>query len=225
MRLTIVVPVLNEAERIEGHLRALEPMRSRGVEIIVVDGASTDATRRLAAPYADRVLDAPRGRATQMNAGARIARGDALLFLHADTALPDAADRLVLGALERAPWGRFDVRIEARHRLLAVVARMMNLRSRLSGIATGDQAIFVRRPVFEAIGGFPQIPLMEDIALSSLLKRVGRPACLRERVATSGRRWERGGVARTIVLMWRLRFAYWLGADPAELGRRYRQPE
>lgn len=224
MRLTIIVPVLNEADRIEAHLRALEPLRSRGVEIVVVDGGSADASARIAAPFADRLLQAPRGRAAQMNAGARAARSDALLFLHADTELPQAAERLVLDALGHAHWGRFDVRIESRHRLLAVVARMMNLRSRLTGIATGDQAIFVRRSAFEDAGGFPPLPLMEDIAFSAQLKRFGRPACLRERVVTSGRRWERQGVARTIVLMWRLRFAYWLGADPAELARRYRQP-
>lgn len=224
MRLTIIVPVLNEAGGIGEHLRALESLRSRGVEIVVVDGGSTDATARIAAPFADRLLEAARGRAVQMNAGARVAQGDALLFLHADTALPQAAERLVLEALEHAYWGRFDVRIASRHRVLALVARMMNLRSRITGIATGDQAIFVRRSAFETIGGFPPIQLMEDVAFSARLKRFGRPACLRERVVTSGRRWERQGVLRTIVLMWRLRLAYWLGADPAELARRYRQP-
>ena len=178
---------------------------------------------RLAVPFADPAARSASQGAIQMNAGAGAARGDALLFLHADTLLPEAADRLVAQALERSHWGRFDVRIDSRHRLLAVVARMMNLRSRLSGVATGDQAIFVRRSAFEATGGFPQIPLMEDIAFSARLKRVGRPVCLRECVVTSGRRWERHGVVRTIVLMWRLRFAYWLGADPAELARRYRE--
>ncbi|MBI3376216.1 MAG: TIGR04283 family arsenosugar biosynthesis glycosyltransferase [Betaproteobacteria bacterium] len=224
MRLTIVIPVLDEAEGIEDHLRALAPLRARGAEVIVVDGGSADDTARLAAPFADRLFEAPQGRAAQLNAGARAARGDALLFLHADTFLPESADRLVLQGLEHARWGRFDVRIASRHRLLAVVARMMNLRSRLTGIATGDQAIFVRRSAFEEAGGFPQLPLMEDIAFSSRLKRVGRPACLRERVVTSGRRWERRGAVRTIVLMWRLRFAYWLGADPVELARRYDEP-
>ncbi len=224
MRLSIVVPVLNEAEGIEGHLGALAPLRARGAEVIVVDGGSEDATLALAAPLADLLLQAPRGRAAQMNAGARAAQGDAILFLHADTLLPSSADRLVARALERAHWGRFDVRICGRHPLLALVARMMNLRSRISGIATGDQAMFMRRPAFEAAGGFPQIALMEDVALSARLKHIGRPACLAERVVTSGRRWEGRGVLRTIVLMWRLRFAYWRGADPVELERRYRQP-
>ena len=224
MRLSIVVPVLDEAPLIEPHLRALAPLRARGAEVIVVDGGSRDGTPRRAAPLADRVLDAPRGRAAQMNAGARTAQGDALLFLHADTVLPDAADRLVAQALERAHWGRFDVRITGRHPLLAPVARMMNLRSRLSGIATGDQAMFMRRTAFESAGGFPEIALMEDLALSARLRRLGRPACLGERVVTSGRRWESRGVVRTVVLMWRLRLAFWLGADPADLERRYRGP-
>ena len=223
MRLSIVVPVLNEASGIEAHLGRLAPLRSRGVEVIVVDGGSEDATPRFAMALADRVLEAPRGRAAQMNAGASAARGDALLFLHADTLLPDSADQLVARALRGSHWGRFDVRIAGRHPMLAVVACTMNLRSRISGIATGDQAMFMRRAAFESVGGYPQIPLMEDVAISSRLKHVGRPACLAERVVTSGRRWESRGVLRTIVLMWRLRLAYRLGADPAELERRYRQ--
>ena len=222
MNLSIVVPVLNEASGIEVHLDRLAPLRTRGVEVIVVDGGSEDATPRLALPLADRVIEAPRGRAAQMNAGARAAQGEAILFLHADTSLPQDADRLIGRALERAHWGRFDVRIEGRHPLLAVVGAAMNLRSRLTGIATGDQAMFMRRSAFEAVGGFPQIELMEDIALSTLLKRIGRPACVAERAVTSGRRWESRGVLRTILLMWRLRLAYFLGADPAKLERSYR---
>ena len=151
-----------------------------------------------------------------MNAGARVANGDALVFLHADTRLPAGADRLVLDALARSAWGRFDVRIEGRHPLLPVVAAAMNLRSRLTGIATGDQAIFVRR---EAFAGFPEIALMEDIAFSAAMKV--RPACLRDKVATSGRRWERGGVLRTVFLMWRLRFLYAIGVAPERLARLY----
>lgn len=222
MSLSIVVPVLNEAERIEPQLCALAPLRARGAEVVVVDAGSEDATARLAAAHADRMLESARGRALQMNAGARAAQGETLLFLHADTTLPECADRLIAGALERSHWGRFDVRIEGSHPLLAAVGAAMNLRSRLTGIATGDQAMFMRRSAFEAVGGFPQIELMEDIALSKLLKRIGRPARVAELAVTSGRRWESRGVLRTIALMWRLRFAYWLGADPAELERRYR---
>jgi rSAM/selenodomain-associated transferase 2 len=182
----------------------------------VVDGGSSDGTAELAAPFCDRVLKSEKGRARQMNAGAAVARGDALLFLHADTRLPADADRAALAALERAPWGRFDVRIEGRHPLLPVVAAAMNLRSRLTGIATGDQAIFVRRDAFR---GFPEIPLMEDVAFSAAMAE--RPACLRQKVVTSGRRWERGGVVRTVLLMWRLRFLYAIGVPPARLARDY----
>jgi rSAM/selenodomain-associated transferase 2 len=185
--------------------------------VIVVDGGSADGTAALAAGLADKVIVAQRGRAAQMNAGAAAASGDALLFLHADTTLPDRAADLVAGALENSLWGRFDVRIEGRSPLLAVVAFFMNWRSRLTGIATGDQAIFVRR---EAFAGFPEIALMEDVAFSKAMKRRGAPACLGAKVTTSGRRWERRGVLRTIVLMWRLRLAYFLGARPEDLARR-----
>jgi rSAM/selenodomain-associated transferase 2 len=221
--LSIIVPTLNEAGGLVAHLAALRPMRERGTEVVVVDGGSTDGTPALAAPWADSVVSAPRGRAAQMNAGAKVARGDVLLFLHADTLLPDAADLLLAQALEDPArvWGRFDIAIEGTHRLLRVVAWTMNLRSRLTGIATGDQAMFVRRDAFDAAGGFPELPLMEDIALSRKLKRIGRPLSLRERAVTSGRRWEQRGVLRTIVLMWRLRGAYWLGVDPRRLAQAY----
>ncbi|HEY1286720.1 MAG TPA: TIGR04283 family arsenosugar biosynthesis glycosyltransferase [Burkholderiales bacterium] len=218
LKLSIVIPALNEAERIEAALQALAPLRRRGCEVIVVDGGSADRTRELAVPLCDRILSSARGRAVQMNAGARHASGDALLFLHVDTLLPPDGDSLVGTALEKRLWGRFDVQIEGRHPLLRVVARAMNLRSRLTGIATGDQAIFVRRAAFP---GFAPIALMEDIAFSREMKRRGAPACLRERVRTSGRRWERRGVLRTVVLMWRLRLLYYFGAAPDRLARLY----
>jgi len=214
LRLSVVVPVLNEAAGIRAALEALAPLRARGHEVIVVDGGSSDSTADIAAGLCDRVLSAPRGRAAQMNAGARAANGDMLLFLHADTRLP--ADFTIP---DSAVWGRFDVRIDGRHPLLKVVACAMNLRSRLTGIATGDQAMFVRRAVFP---GFPEIPLMEDVALSKVLKQRGRPTCLHEKVTTSGRRWDERGVLRTILLMWRLRLLYFLGARPEDLARRYR---
>jgi rSAM/selenodomain-associated transferase 2 len=222
-KLSVIVPALDEGERIAATLDALANLRALGVEVIVVDGGSRDATVQRARLRADRVIPAARGRASQMNAGAEKATGDVLLFLHADTRLPSDADHVVLNALERSgrAWGRFDVKIEGRHPLLAVVGALMNLRSRLTGIATGDQAIFVKRDTFQAVGGFPAIELMEDIALCKRLKRVGRPHCLRQRVVTSGRRWEEHGVIRTMVLMWRLRLAYFFGADPAELARQY----
>jgi rSAM/selenodomain-associated transferase 2 len=220
--LSVIIPVLDEAAMVVTALQRLKPLRDRGCEVIAVDGGSRDETAALASPLADRVEHAPRGRASQMNAGAAIARGDALLFLHVDTVLPDTADALIDAALaDGRHWGRFDVRIDGSHSMLSMVAWSMNLRSRLTGIATGDQAMFVRREAFRAAGGFPGIPLMEDVALSRLLRRIGRPACLRARVITSGRRWQRHGVFRTILLMWRLRMAYLLGADPADLALRY----
>ena len=222
--LSIVMPVFDEAERMAVALAALAPLRARdGAELIVVDGGSRDASVARCAGLADRVIAAPRGRARQMNAGAAAARGDALLFLHADTALPPGAPAAIADALSGHAWGRFDVRIDGRTALLPAVAALMNLRSRLSGIATGDQAIFVRRAAFEAVGGFPDQPLMEDIEISRRLRRqCGRPACLRDKVVTSGRRWDRDGAWRTIVLMWRLRWLYWRGVPPERLAAAYR---
>ena len=221
-RLSIVMPVLNEAVTIAGQLQALAPLRARGAEVIVVDGGSEDTTVDQAETGSDRVLIASRGRASQMNAGACVANGDVLLFLHADTRLPPGADRLVAAAVASgAPWGRFDVRIDGEGALLPLVAALMNRRSRLTGIATGDQAIFVTRAAFAAVGGYADIPLMEDIALSRALKRLSPPACLTACVTTSGRRWQRHGVIRTIVTMWWLRLAFYLGADPRALALAY----
>jgi rSAM/selenodomain-associated transferase 2 len=222
-RLSIIVPVLNEEAGIVAMLQNLAGLHARGAEVIVVDGGSHDRTVALARPLCDRLIAAPRGRAAQMNAGAGVARGDVLLFLHADTSLPADADRLVRDGLAASgqPWGRFDVRIDGRHPLLPLIAATMNLRSRLTGIATGDQAIFVNKRAFAAIGGFPDIALMEDIVLSRRLKRLGRPLCLRARALTSGRRWEKHGVVRTILTMWRLRLAFFLGAQPDKLAASY----
>jgi len=218
MKLSIVIPVLNEAVAIGGTLRSLTALRERGHEIIVADGGSEDRTREIAVPLADRVLLAPRGRARQMNVGAAGARGDALVFLHADTRLPANAEDLISDSLKKNLWGRFDVAIEGRSSLLPLIAFLMNLRSRLTGVATGDQAIFVRRDAFP---GFPDIALMEDIGFSKAMKRRSPPACIRTKATTSGRRWERQGVLRTMLLMWRLRLEYSLGAAPDELARRY----
>jgi rSAM/selenodomain-associated transferase 2 len=222
MKLTIVMPVLDEAAEIAAALAALAPFRSRGVELIVVDGGSRDDTADLVRPLADRVLAAPRGRAEQMNAGAAAALGNVFLFLHVDTRLPEDADVQALHALARSgrAWGRFDVRIDGGG-LLKLVSLAMNWRSRLTGIATGDQAMFVTRAAFEAAGGFPAIALMEDVALSARLKRISRPCALRTRITTSPRRWRKHGTLRTMLLMWQLRLAYYFGADPAKLARTY----
>lgn len=221
-RLSIIVPVLNEEAGIVAALLALSPLRQGGAEVVVVDGGSTDRTVALARPLTDQLLAAPRGRASQMNAGAASARGEVLLFLHADTRLPPNADRLILDAVKRGSlWGRFDVRIASRFPSLRIVAAGMNLRSRLTGIATGDQGIFVSRASFDAAGGFPDLPLMEDIVLTRRLRRQARPACLRETVSTSGRRWEQHGVGRTVLTMWWLRLRFFCGADADQLAREY----
>lgn len=220
--LSIVVPMLNEAAALPGLLAHLGGWRERGCEVVLVDGGSRDDSVAMARAAGLRVVVAERGRARQMNAGAQACGGALLLFLHADTRLPEAADAMVRAALAVQAWGRFDVRIDGRPLMLRVVAALMNLRSRLSGIATGDQAIFMRRDVLEALGGFPDQPLMEDIELSRRLLRVSRPACLRARVRTSGRRWEQRGVWRTILLMWRLRWAYWRGVPAERLAEAYR---
>ena len=221
-RISIVIPVLDEAGRIVATLAALAPLRAQGAELIVVDGGSSDGTAALCKGLADAVLSAPRGRALQMNAAARAASGAVLLFLHADTRLPDDALTQIAQAVQTQPWGRFDVRIAGRSPMLPVVAALMNTRSRLTGIATGDQALFVRRDAFDAVGGFPAQPLMEDIELCKRLRRLGRPACLRAKVVTSGRRWDSRGAWRTIGLMWRLRLLYWLGVPAERLAAAYR---
>jgi rSAM/selenodomain-associated transferase 2 len=222
-RLSIIIPVLDEAAEIAEALAALAPLRERGAEIIVVDGGSRDGTLEAARPLAEVVITAPRGRGSQMNAGAAAAHGGMLLFLHADTRLPAGADRHVIDVLGRArrAWGRFDVTIAGRSPLLAIVAAMMDWRSRITGIATGDQAMFMTRAAFAQAGGFPDIALMEDIVMSRRLKAITPPACLAARVTTSGRRWDRDGVLRTIFMMWRLRLAFFLGVEPAHLARQY----
>lgn len=221
-RLSIIVPALNEATCIGGTLASLQSLRIRGHEVIVVDGGSSDGTPDLAEPLADIIIQVERGRARQMNAGASRARYAILLFLHADTVLPAMTDGLVMTALsEGYGWGRFDVRIEPADVILRLVAAGMNLRSRLTGMATGDQALFVERQLFEQVNGYPDIPLMEDLALCDRLLAIGPPVCLRAQVTTSARRWQQHGRIRTILKMWYLRLAWRLGADPAELARRY----
>lgn len=220
--LSIIVPVLNEASKIKTFLERLQPFRQSGVEIIVVDGGSQDGTAPLAASLADLLVTAPRGRGSQMNHGAARASGKLLLFLHADTALPLDADKLVYAMSSRGyAWGRFDVHIEGNSLLFPLIAWCMNKRSRLTEIATGDQAIFVSHALFTAVGGFPDIPLMEDIVLTSKLRRRSAPACVNASVMTSGRRWEKHGIIATILKMWWLRLRFFFGADPRKLALEY----
>lgn len=227
--ISIIIPVINESAALAANLPLLQCWREQGHELVVVDGGSCDQSLSACAGLVDHVLSAPAGRASQMNAGARVASGDVLLFLHIDTLLPANLARVLPDLLAVAnnrdknrQWGRFDVRLSGQRVIYRVIETMMNWRSRITGIATGDQAIFVRREVFERLGGYPAIVLMEDVQLSTqLLKTVGRPLCLRHKVTSSSRRWEKHGVLRTIVLMWRLRLAYFLGADPADLHLQY----
>ena len=223
MRLSIVIPALNEADNISATLAPLQAMRARGVEVILVDGGSIDTTKQLAGLLVDRLIDSERGRAKQMNAGAKAATGEALLFLHADSTAPPDADQLILRGLQSTSraWGRFDVSITGQHFFLPAVAWCMNLRSRWTGIATGDQGLFMTADAFTAAGGFADIPLMEDVAMCAVLKKISPPFCLKQKIITSGRRWEKHGVWRTIFLMWRIRLGYFLGTDPVALHRAY----
>ncbi len=222
MRLSVIIPALNEADSIVAVLQQLQGMRASGHEVILVDGGSNDATVALAEPLVDRLLVSAAGRAVQMNGGARAASGGVFWFLHADTLAPDKAAQRILESVQKAGgWGRFDVRLSGDHWLLRVVERMMNLRSRITGIATGDQGIFITRQLFERVGAYAELPLMEDIDMSRRLKREQWPNCLRDTLTTSSRRWERNGVVRTILLMSWLRLAYFLGVPPATLATRY----
>jgi rSAM/selenodomain-associated transferase 2 len=224
MRLSIIVPMLNEATGLPRLLTRLSLLKSQGCEVLIVDGGSDDGCAELAARAGLQVLTSPRGRARQMNHGAVHAAGNVLLFLHADTVLPEGAIITIHRAMQSsgAVWGRFDVVIDGPHPMLRVVAKLMNLRSRWTGIATGDQAMFVTREAFNGAGGFPDQPLMEAIELSSRLLQLSRPACIDSAVLTSGRRWESRGLWRTILLMWRLRWAYWRGAPADQLAHLYR---
>lgn len=226
MRLSIIVPVLNETQVIESFLQQFEDARRAGHELIVVDGGSDDDTLERAKADCDLALVSERGRARQLQAGVDAASGDGFWLVHADTLLRPDLFRSVVRALERLPngWGRFDVRLSGSHWMLRIVERMMNLRSRLTGIATGDQAIFVARDALERVGGVPMQPLLEDVELCKRLKRRARPICLRERIVTSSRRWERDGIWRTVALMWWLRLRYFLGAEPKRLHALYYGP-
>jgi rSAM/selenodomain-associated transferase 2 len=221
--LSIIMPVLDEASNVPHALQALQPLRRRGVEVIVADGGSGDDTMRRARPLADQVISAPRGRGAQMNEGAKAARGFIFLFLPVGARLPDDADSEVMYGRGRdtSVWGRFDLRLDGRHMLLPLVARFVNWRSRASGIALGDQAIFVQRETFFQIGGFADIALMEDIEISRRLNAISPPICVTSRVTVPGRRWDEQGLWTTAWTLLNLHLRYRFGADPSELARRY----
>lgn len=222
MKLSIIVPVLNEAETLARFLGYLQQLRAMGHEVIVVDGGSHDDSPSIALSLCDLLVNADSGRARQMNAGAAQAAGDYLLFLHADTRLPEPFnDWFHLISSSDAQWGRFNLALTGQQWQFRVIENCINWRSRLTKIATGDQALFVRRQQFLLIGGFANIALMEDIELCRRLKRKSAPLCLTMPVITSSRRWEERGILRTIGLMWSLRCRYFFGADPAQLVKRY----
>jgi rSAM/selenodomain-associated transferase 2 len=222
MKISIIIPVLNEEESITSTLQNLQGYRQQGHEIIVVDGGSNDDTIARAHGLADQMLKSKSGRAFQMNTGAEYASGDVLLFLHADTLLPKNSCSLIGNVIDRgAEWGRFDVRLSGRLWGLRIIEQMMNWRSCLTSIATGDQAIFVRRPLFLKVGAYPGIQLMEDIVLSRKLRNCSKPACIKERVTTSSRKWENNGIISTVFLMWRLRLMYFLGVPADKLAKLY----
>jgi rSAM/selenodomain-associated transferase 2 len=221
LQISIVIPVLNEAEHLSAKLHALQVLRDR-CQLIVVDGGSDDISPTLAEPLVDKLILSSRGRGRQMNAGAAQANAEILLFLHADTRLPEQAiDWITQAVAQGYQWGRFDVAFDSPKPVFKLIAFMMNQRSRLTGIATGDQTLFMTRAAFTAVGGFPEIALMEDIAISRQLKKLGKPACIKDKVVTAARRWQQHGIGKTIVLMWWLRLAYFLGADPDDLAERY----
>jgi len=219
---TIIVPVLNEQNNLLKQLASLQYLRQFGHEVIVVDGGSQDDSVKLAMPYVDQVVCSEMGRATQMNKGAVHAKHDWFLFLHVDTRLPGTAMQSLQAVFRSgAQWGRFDVNLSGQHFLYRLIAWFMNKRSRLTGIATGDQAMFVAKSYFNQVGGFPEIALMEDITLSRYLKKLSPPVCLTDIVTTSNRRWRENGIIRTIFMMWTLRCRYFFGESPAVLAERY----
>lgn len=218
--ISVIIPVRNEAENIEQVLKHLQPWRSQA-EIIVVDSNSTDNTAVLAKPLCDQVLQSKPGRARQMNTGANVANSDSLLFLHADTCLPANAPSLINEHLKKKDWGRFDIQLSGKQRMFRIIETMINLRSRFSNIATGDQAIFLKRACFNQVGQYPDIPLMEDVALCKRLRKLSTAACISQRAITSSRRWEQHGIWKTIVTMWYLRFAYSVGIPAQKLANIY----
>ncbi len=223
IKISIIIPVLNEELNLPDVLNNLQSFRSKGHEVVIVDGGSSDNSLMLAQQGADIVIVSKAGRALQMNSGAAVATGGLFLFLHCDTILPDNALKIIANNYQAENyWGRFDVRLSGNKFVFRLIERLMNLRSRLTSIATGDQAIFIEQKLFNQLGGFPEIALMEDIAISGLLRKLSPPVCLRQKVITSSRRWENNGVLATVLLMWKLRLCYFFGVSADKLSRKYR---
>ena len=222
MLISIIIPVLNEENSIKELLQQLQTYRKQGHEVIVVDGGSTDKTISISELLSDKVITSEPGRATQMNNGASQAKFDGLWFLHADTLVPENVIECIQQALMAQQWGRFNIKLSGSNMLFRIIERMMNFRSCITGIATGDQGIFVKRKIFESVSGYSNIPLMEDVNLSKKLKKLSKPVCLKKQLITSSRRWEKNGILSTIILMWYLRFLYWLGVSTDKLASQYR---
>ncbi len=222
VKISIVIPVLNEALNLSRISSALQSIQHQGHEVIIVDGGSADNTLETAYEITDKVIVCKAGRAFQMNNGADIATGNVLLFLHADTVLPDNTVQIISDSFQNKNyWGRFDVRLSSSKIVFRLIEKLMNLRSCLTSIATGDQAIFIEKSLFYRVAGFPEIALMEDIEISCRLKKIARPVCIKQKVVSSSRRWENNGVVATVLLMWKLRLYYFLGVSPEKLNRLY----
>lgn len=221
-KISIIIPVLNEADGIEVFLKKLQAFRKSGHELVLVDGKSDDNTCTLARPFVDQMISCEKGRAKQLDQGVKMATGQVFLFLHADTLLPENAVQAILEALFKGYyWGRFNVRLSGSHFLFRIIERMMNWRSCITGIVTGDQAIFMSKMLYYDIGGMPQIELMEDIELSKRLNKWTKPVCLKAFVITSSRRWEKNGILSTLFFMWNMRLQYFFGASPKDLCNKY----
>ena len=221
-KISIIIPVYNEAESIEGFLQGLQVFRQYGHEIVLIDGKSEDDTASLARPYVDRMISSHRGRAQQLHLGAKMATGQVFLFLHADTQLPELADELILRSLGSGfYWGRFNIRLSGSSFLFRIIEKMMNWRSCMTGIATGDQALYMTKMIYQDVGGFPQIGLMEDIELCTQLSKWTKPDCLKQAVVSSSRRWENNGIVRTVFFMWKLRLQYYFGVSADKLQSKY----
>lgn len=223
MIISVIIPTLNESTNIVTTLKQLQVLRKNGHKVLLADAGSTDDTVKLASPFVDEIIISKKGRAIQMNSAAFKTQSDVLWFLHADTLIPENADTVILNHLKnsRKAWGYFSIRLSGEHFLFRIIERMMNLRSKLSGIATGDQGIFIRQKYFKKLNGFAEIPLMEDIEISTRLKKISPPICLTQKLTTSSRRWEQQGIIKTILLMWRLRLAFFFGASTRKLAKRY----